>query len=202
MENSASVYREARINELLAQVNQNTPEQTVSILRNQAGLKNKFIGYGNEDAVNQLISHHSIVFEPERNLVWVSTNPWQLGAYMAYDLNKIFSMNGISGDFEINDSLLTIPADSFLLSNQYQNFNKYRSLEEQISNKEVVNPDSIVSLNPEYYHAYVIAGDYLFDKKQFSVAIKYYESALTKVIATKTEENYIREQIIKCKKHI
>ncbi|MEI9910600.1 MAG: hypothetical protein WDO71_13545 [Bacteroidota bacterium] len=40
--------------------------------------------------LNQLIAHHSIVFEPQKLLVWVSTSPWQLGQYVAYDLKKVF----------------------------------------------------------------------------------------------------------------
>ena len=198
MNESASVYRDQRLSELLDAVSQNTPEQTVSILRNQSGLKNKFIGYGNEKAVNQLISHHSIVFEPEKNLVWVSTNPWQLGAYMAYDLNKIFNLKGITNNQELNDSLLTIPADTFLLTKAYRDFVQFRILKEKMMKNENVNPDSLIILNSEYYHSYVIAGDYLFRKKELKAAKVYYEKALTKEIATKTEENYIRKQIVQC----
>lgn len=62
-----------------------------------------------------------------------------------------------------------------------------------------INVDSLVASNPEFYHTYVIAGDYLFKKKEYKKAIGYYEMALTKVIATKPEERHIRDQIKKCK---
>ncbi len=56
---SASEYRYQRIKELLNKTDKNTPQKTASILRNQLGLNDQFIGYGNEKAVNQLICHHS-----------------------------------------------------------------------------------------------------------------------------------------------
>ncbi len=199
MNESASVYREDRIKELLASTTENTPEKTVSILRDQLGKENKFIGYGNEKAINQLISHHSIVFEPEKLMVWVSSNPWQLGAFMAYDLNKIFAMKGLETNHEIIDTLYTIPPDTFLMSDDYKDFVSFRHLKEKMLNNEDVDPNKLIALNPEYYNTYVIAGDYSFRKNQLSNARNYYEKALTKEIATKTEENYIREQLIKCK---
>ena len=56
--------------------------------------------------------------------------------------------------------------------------------------------------NPSYYHTYVIAGDYLYKQKQFAAALPYYKIALTKVIATKKEEDHIRAQITACEKNI
>ena len=73
----------------------NTVEKTVNILRDRKdGLHNADIGMGNEKAINQLIAHHSIVFEPEKLIVWVCTSPWQLGEYVAYDLKKVFALKG------------------------------------------------------------------------------------------------------------
>ncbi len=202
MKQSASVYREDRIEELLNGITTNTPEKTVAILRDQSGLKNKFIGYGNEKAVNQLISHHSIVFEPDDRIVWVSTNPWQLGAFEAYNLNEIFSMHGLKSTAEITDSALTIPADSFLYSQHYKDFVEFRSLKEKALSHQKINPDDLIRLNPEYYNAYVLAGDYCFAEKQYGKAKDYYNLALTKIVATVNEEDHIRKQLEKCKSNL
>lgn len=198
MQESASVYREDRILELLNNIISNTPEKTVAILRNQYGLHNKFIGYGNEKAVNQLISHHSIVFEPKKKLVWVSTSPWQLGPYIAYDLNKIFAIKGLKTNQEVNDTSLTIPADPFLKTTAFQNFIEFKKIQLDLSNGKEINPDKLIQLNPEYYHAYVLTGDYVFKRKYFTKAKSYYEKALTKEIATFHESQYIKNQIAKC----
>lgn len=59
---------------------------------------------------------------------------------------------------------------------------------------------SLIASNPQFYHTYVLAGDYLYKKKEFQNALHDYQTALTKVIATKKEENYIKQQVEKCRK--
>ena len=198
MDESASPYRYNRLMELLNANGKNTVQKTVDILRNRQGLHNEDIGIGNEKAINQMIAHHSIVFEPKKLLVWVSTSPWQLGEFVAYDLNKVFALKGMKKDQEIADTSLTIAADSFLLTPAYKNFQTYRKYKQQIADGENINTDSLVASNPQFYHTYVLAGDYLFKKKEFAKALPYYKMALTKVIATKKEEDHIHGQIKKC----
>jgi hypothetical protein len=163
-------------------------------------LHNADIGDGNEKAINQLIAHHSIVFEPKKRIFWVSTSPFQLGEYIAYDLKKIFAMQGLQQDIEIAELNLTIAADSFLMTPAFHRFVSFKKYKERIADGEKINPDSLVASNPQFYHAYVLAGDYTFKHKDYKRAIQFYQLALTKVIATKQEENYIREQIEKATK--
>jgi isopenicillin-N N-acyltransferase like protein len=144
-----------------------------------------------------LIAHHSIVFEPQKLLVWVSASPWQLGQYVAYDLKKIFAMKGMAANSEIADSNLTIPPDSFLLTSGYKDFVSFRSMKQRLLDGGDINTDSLVVSNPEFYNTYVLAGDYLYKKKKYAEALKNYQLALTKVIATKQEEEHVREQIKK-----
>ena len=197
---STSSYRYKRMMELLNANGKNTVQKTINILRDQKGLNNANIGMGNEKAINQLIAHHSIVFEPKKLLVWVSTSPWQLGEYVAYDLNKIFALQGLKENREIADSSLTIAADSFLLTPAYKNFVLFRTLKQQILDGGRVNADSLVTSNPEFYNAYVLAGDYLYKQKDYAASLRNYQMALTKVIATKKEEDHIKEQIKKINK--
>ena len=197
LKESASPYRYNRLMELLNANGKNTVQKTVNILRDRKGMQNEDIGDGNEKAINQLIAHHSIVFEPKKLLVWVSTSPWQLGEYKCYDLKKIFAMHGMKENTEVSDSSLTIAADSFLLTNEYRNFEKFRKYKQLISDGRQVNADSVVASNPEFYNAYVLAADYLFKQKDYPKALRFYKMALTKVIATKPEEEHIRKQIKK-----
>ena len=198
-EQSASSYRYQRMMELLNANGKNSVQKTIRILRDQRGVNNANIGMGNEKAINQLIAHHSVVFEPKKLLVWVSTSPWQLGEYVAYDLNKVFALKGMNTDREVIDSSLIVPADSFLLTNDYRNFVLFRNMKQRILDGGTVNADSLVASNPEFYNTYVLAGDYLYKRKQYAAALKNYEMALTKVIATKQEEDHIRAQIKKIK---
>ncbi len=199
---SASPYRYRRLAQLLAQDTINTIQKTINILRDTRGINNADIGIGNEKALNQLIAHHSIVFEPQKRLVWVSTSPWQFGKFMAYDLNKIFAMHGMAENKEIYDSALTVAADTFLLTKQYKEFLTYRHLKQQIETGKDVNIQTLVACNPNYYHSYVIAGDYFYKKDKFKEALRYYEQALTKEIATVKEADHIRKQIEKCKNEL
>ncbi|HRP57590.1 C45 family peptidase [Agriterribacter sp.] len=199
---SASAYRYKRLQELLQEKEKNTVQNTIRILRDRKGLHDTNIGMGNEKALNQLIAHHAVVFEPKKLLVWVSTAPWQLGEFVAYDLNKVFALQGLQENREIYDSALTVAADTFLLGSQYKNFEKYREYRHRIARGEDINTDSLVASNPQFYHAYVLAGDYCLKRGQFDRAIKYYRQALTKEIATKQEENYIRQQIADIQKKL
>ncbi|MBK8785598.1 MAG: peptidase C45 [Chitinophagaceae bacterium] len=199
---SASSYRYQRLMELLNANGKNTVQKTVNILRDQKGLNGANIGMGNEKAINQLIAHHSIVFEPKKLIVWVSTSPWQLGQYVAYDLNKIFALKGMKENKEIADSSLTIAPDSFLLTPAYKNFEVFRNIKQQILDGGTVNTNNLVASNPEFYNAYLLAGDYLYKQKEYAAALQHYKQALTKVIATKKEEDHIKEQIKKINKKL
>lgn len=192
---SASHYRYDRLMELLNTNGKNTVQKTISILRDQKGMNNADIGMGNEKTINQLIAHHSVVFEPQKLIVWVSTSPWQLGKYVAYDLKKVFALRGMKQDMEISDSSLTVPADSFLLTQAYKNFEAFRKFKEQILEGIKINTDSLLSVNPEFYYTYVLAGNYLFKHKEYKKALNLYQLALTKEIATTKERKQILDQI-------
>ncbi len=61
-----------------------------------------------------------------------------------------------------------------------------------------VNPDSLIATNPNFYQAYQLAGNELFREKKFADALHYYRLALSKEIATKNEQNEIRNQVSIC----
>ena len=199
---SASPYRYERLMELLNANGKNTVEKTIRILRDRRGLHNANIGEGNEKAINQLIAHHSIVFEPQKRMVWVSTAPWQLGEYVAYDLKKIFNLKGLKQDIEIADSSLTIAPDSFLQTTAYKNFERFLKFKQRIADGDKIDADSLVATNPQFYNAYVLAADYLYKQKEYKKAMHLYQQALTKVVATKKEEDHINDQIKKINKKI
>lgn len=191
---SASPYRYKRVEELLSQKKKFSISDIADILRNQQGLNNKDIGLGNEKAINQLVAHHSIIFQPEKQLVWISTSPWQLGKYVCYDLNKIFN-EVLTSDHEIYDSLKTIQSDSFLATKEYKDYSKFSRYRFPFEPRKDMNPDSIVKWNPNSYHAYMLAGDFYFDKKDFTNASKAYEEGLKKEIATEQERQHMIQNL-------
>ncbi|MBY0424494.1 MAG: C45 family peptidase, partial [Cytophagales bacterium] len=126
---SASLYRYNRVEELLKSTPKITPQIMATLLRDRAGLKNKDIGMGNENSINQLICHHSIIFQPEKLLVWISTSPYQLGKYVCYDLKKVFALSEtLSNPVEITEKNLEIGVDSFMFTREFKNYTVFRSL--------------------------------------------------------------------------
>ncbi len=198
IKSSASVYRYKRMQELLDNTPKNSVEQTIAILRDQKGLKGSNIGMGNEKAVNQLIAHHSIVFEPQKGLMWISTSPWQLGEYVAYDLNKIFSEPSPKIGADITTVRLKVQPDSFLQTPDFQNFLTFRQLKTDLKAGKEVDLQALITSNPEYYDTYVLAGNAAFSNKDLKAAKGFYQTALTKEIATQGEKTYIENQLKKC----
>ncbi|MCR6638614.1 MAG: C45 family peptidase [Sporocytophaga sp.] len=197
---SSSLYRYERMNQLMSKYPKIGVKETATILRDKNGLNDAVLGYGNERAMNQLIAHHSIIFKPGLKQVWISSNPYVLGAYVAYDLNKIFQLKGLNKDTAIYEKSFVIPADPFISTQEFRNYESYKSLKKflkkQMSIEASVEEDSIVKIvkcNPENYEAHWIAGDcykYLKKRKEASAM---YKEALKKEIPTLIEKNKIEK---------
>jgi len=205
IETSASPYRELRCWQLIQKKDTFNYFDVASILRDTRGLDGKNIGLGNEKAMNQLISHHSIIFKPNELKVWVSTPPYQLGKYIEYDLHKIFNIMPLKNtNSEICDTNFTIPEDSLLYSKDFENYKKFVHLRHKINNlikenKTLQNEDSIinefVSLNPEYYLGYFTAGNYYFTFKKYNKAKTMYNKALTKVFENTEQKDFVKNRL-------
>ncbi|MGH1520328.1 C45 family autoproteolytic acyltransferase/hydolase [Chryseobacterium sp. JK1] len=208
-EESHSEYRYEKLQELLQQEPKLNPEKMASILRNRSGLKDEKIGYGNEKALNQLLAHHAVIFSPQKKLVWVSSNPYQLGEFVCYDLNKIFSDDGLQPN-DFSKSGLNVARDPFADSQEFKNYQEYRNLnitlEDAIDKNEILTDDFLAhyrSLNPDFWKTYYMTGKYYFDKKEYSKAKTEFEKVLTKEITTvpdkKNVEKYLKKTINKLK---
>lgn len=200
---SDSPYRFARLKEL---INENLPidaSKAASILRNHKGLQNADLGLANEMAINQFIAHHSVIFQPEKRLMWVSTSPWQCGKYVAYDLNKIFN-DTINLQHEIYSSNLTIPADEFVEAPEFQLLLTYKKLTplllKKIRKKEKIEEHVLKTYeasNPSLYYVYEVMGDYYEAMQQPQQAIAYWQKALKKPIPKLQEKERIQQKIQK-----
>lgn len=190
----ASAYRYNRVAELLTGNIQNSVSKTASILRDQRGLMDADIGLGNEKSINQLVAHHSIIFQPEKNLVWVSTSPWQLGKYVCYNLNTVFSTQLIQNT-ELVDAAMEIPPDPFLVSPDYNKYVKFSKFRFPFDSKSDLNPDSLITWNPQSYLTYMLAGNYYYEAKEFGKAAGMYEQGMTKEIATQHERVYMQKNL-------
>ena len=207
MVESSSMFRKYRMEQLLSNYKTVNYKDAATILRDMKGINNRDIGLGNEKAINQLIAHHAVVFSPQDRLVWVSTQPFQLGKFICYDLNKVFSeAPSLNSNKEISENQLTIAADTFLQTKGYKDFLLFKKIKNYVrfcTNTKYnlkIDDDIIqafVKSNLNSYYTYQIIADYykkIGDKK---LAVTYYQTALTKEIATNKERQEIQKQIAK-----
>ncbi len=200
---SDSRLRYERVKELLARNNKFDVDDAVNLLRDRYGLEDSDPGMGNPLAINQLIAHHSVVFKPGKNLVWVSTGPFQLGKYVAYDLEKVFSLTreDIKSDHEISVSELNVPADSFLLSKEYSDFAEFGKMTETLrsysQNNESLPPgfeEKYILTNPHFYLTYSHLASYYRKMENFDKAGKYFKMALTQEVAGEDQINRLKKE--------
>jgi len=206
---SHSEYRYKKLQELLQENPKLNPEKMASILRDKSGLKDKSIGYGNEKAINQLLAHHAVIFSPEKRLVWVSSSPYQLGEFVCYDLNEIFSNDKLKdGDFAKKE--FNIAKDPFVESKEFEDYEEFKfangEVQNAIDDKDVLLTDDFIphyqSLNPDFWLVYYQAGKYYFKQKDYSKAKIEFEKALTKEITTVLDRENIEKYLKKTLKKL
>ncbi len=225
IQDSDSEYRFKRLNELLEANFPIDPKKSVDVLRNQKGLDDAELGMGNPKAINQLLAHHGIVFQPEKRLLWISAVPFQLGEFVCYDLNKVFF------DVNASDSMwqsrlsesqfppsqpkmspridsLNILVDPFLQSQSYTDFLRYKELKNRLFEnialgKEIVWNDSLenqfIASNPESYVTYFMLGDYYLEQGLSERAMEFYKQSLEKEVASEQERRKIEQNLEACR---
>jgi hypothetical protein len=208
---SDSYARYQRVNELLERYKVLDVKSAVQILRDQKSLGDIDAGMGNQLSINQLIAHHAVVFKPGSLQVWVSSAPWQLGRFMAYDLKEIFNLDieKVKKHEEIVSGALTIPADTFLTSSAYKNFKQFQIMTEQLrrytKNKEKLPDgftDKYMLTNPALYLTYVHLGDYYYKMELYDKAYSSYQLALTKKLPGLDESDRLKELTNNLKKKL
>ncbi|MBS4012512.1 MAG: hypothetical protein KGZ97_01960 [Bacteroidetes bacterium] len=189
IEESSSMYRWERTQELINKKQKHSIITVAEMLRDQKGKNDEHIGIGNEKAINQLIGHHSIIFKPEELKFWISSHPYQLGCYVAYDMNKVFD-NPEEFGLEIYEESQNIPEDSFMHTEEFINFKDFRTethrLEKLLKKKnhgiteEHIN--KYIKSNPNYYQALYVAGLYYKSLGNKEKANELFHNALSRQI--------------------
>lgn len=198
-EESASVYRQKRLEQLMKAESPLDVKRTAAILRDQLGLNYKDIGFGNEKAINQLIAHHSIIMMPDSLRIWVSAGPWQLGTFVCYDLKTVFEQKERPRLGTVANNALNIAADTFLETKAFKDLQYFRWVKNNLmyDYQEQVrfDTDSFMFSNPGYYDTYRILGDHFVRQNNRQKAEEMYILSLKKEIATEGERRSIQKKL-------
>lgn len=195
--NSDSRRRYMRIEELMNRSFPLDEQKAVAILRDNKGLNDSVLGMTNEMAINQMIGHHSVVFNASRLQMWVSTSPWQAGPYVAYNLADIFSEK-ISFANAVNDVKKEIAADKDMSDKMIGELIFYRQLNHELRDSLKLGGtlDSLKLLdfeliNPDFFGTHEFLGDYYMSVGDSLQAYNEWQTALQKVIPRLPERERI-----------
>ena len=194
MAENVTSYRYERVEELLEEKTMFNVNDFAQILRDTKGKNRTDIGLGNEGAVNQLIAHHSIIFKPEQKSFWISTFPYQLGAYLAYDLDSIFRNPAFRVESRsVSENI--IPADTAFLNSNFPKFLEFKEETLKLLNNEMVDVEKVIQSNPNYFYTYELLGDYMLEQGMYQESTYYYQESLKYFIPNQYEMNRIENKL-------
>lgn len=195
--NSSSGYRMERLQQLTSGLRINQYDAAAT-LRNPYGLNDAHIGWGNEDALNQFIAHHGVIFKPTEYRMWVSTAPYQTGRMICFDLKSIFE--GHTSGLDPADD---IAADSALIKEAVVPYQRFKTIVSSVKGKageDVYSEmEKAIRLNPDYYYGYEVAGDCYFRGGKKDKAAEMYAKALQRDIPNRKDRERIAGQLEACK---
>jgi len=214
---SDSDYRFRRMNQLLAENLPVTPTAAATMLRDRNGMDDAELGMGNPKAINQLLAHHAVIFQPEKRLMWVSANPFQLGKFVCYDLNEVFGENGkwkmengaVDTSKRLNVPQWNIPSDPFLISKEYAQFLIFKRYKQAVfdflvfgrGNDLTANEEAaFLASNPNSYITLQLLGELYMNRGEREMAASYFAQALELEVASEAERQWLRNKIDECKK--
>ena len=202
MNTSESVMRYDRTLELIRGSDVRNYKTIAKILRDQRGIGGKNIGMGNPIALNQLLAHHSVIFDNVEQIIWVSDYPFQLNKMEAYSLKDFANWSASKVKFPITIDSLEIPEDPFYSSSAFKDFERFKEIREIIVNATLniiqLDEDLItefISTNPAYYETYNSLGNYYSAIENKRKALEYYKLALNREIAYQEDRIFIETQI-------
>lgn len=199
-----SPARFARLEELMAANAPLTVAEAVRMLRDQRGTGGQDIGVGNECSINQSIAHHSVVFRPAELKMWVSTSPWQGGAFVCYDLGAI--LRNPDPAAELCNAAQAIPADTAYLAHDYPRLVAWREAGSRIRKAlradETADAELLEAFaqdNPQSYHTWKLLGEYYRAQGDNVRAARNFEKALLAGVPRADEREAIELLKSECK---
>jgi len=197
---SDSHFRFDRVTELLDKKQALGYIDFLDILRDQHGKDSDTLGMGNPRAINQLIAHHSVLISNETGTFFISTNDFQLGRFIGYDLKQTFKKRrGIISE--------VLKEDAFVRDQGYKQFLDFKLVKQKIARfllfggnfslgKETIK--RFIFNNKESYVTYEMLGKYFKKKGHNMMAHFYFKQALRKNLPSKNIRKELRHLMHLC----
>jgi hypothetical protein len=129
--------------------------------------------------------------------------PYQLGSYLCYDLERVFS-----GKLSALDTVrLTdrfVPDDPFLHSQEYSDFKEFQRMSREIrtwldegarKEDDRFQVDDFLQLNPDYYHTWYLAGQLHAARGEHALARQMYRHSLSLEIPRLVDREQVEEAL-------
>ncbi|MBP6392468.1 MAG: acyl-CoA--6-aminopenicillanic acid acyl-transferase [Flavobacteriales bacterium] len=194
---SDSMSRFKRMTDLTSTGDPMTPIDAVRVLRERTGPDGASVGLGNPIAIDQLIAHHSVVFQPAQCRMWISVGPYTLGEYLAYDLRAIFARTGPEElPHPLYDPLATLPADTLLKSPVMADFTWHRAMRAALIEHRITGhtyalaPEDearYVATDPDNALTYSDLAEWYRAEGDRTKAVLYFDEALTRTVSSAGE---------------
>lgn len=205
---SDSMNRFRRMRKLVDSTAVMDATNAVTILRDRRGPDGGEIGMANPMAINQLIAHHSVVFQPGERRMWVSTAPFQCGAFVCYDLRDVFARSAAgSMHGAVHDTALTIAASPEARSAAmvgYLEWSRTRlAINDHVMSGRTINLDPeaearFVAQNPNSYITYLSLADLRKSDADNDAAAALYRKALSFPLPSLQERASIERKLQAC----
>ena len=145
-----------------------------------------------------------VVFRPSALKMWVSTSPWQGGAYICYDLGAVMRDPDPAG--ELCDAAQEIAADTAYLTHDYPRVVAYRRLGGEIRKAmreetaaDAATLDRFERTNPQNFHTWKLLGEYYRSQGDDVRAAQCFDKALQSGIPRADEQEAVERLKSECK---
>ncbi len=199
IEEATSVPRFARMSELL-QTNRGTinAATVADLLRDRKLPGGRFPGNGHRATVNALIATHATVMDLTEGVFWAASPPYQLGRFVAFDVN----------DFDRERGDLGVPADALLASGEYENARRahkllaegWQALKSGDLRTALSDAEKAETLNPGFYQNPALRGRALLGLKQNHEAAQAFEAAIVAQPAFQSEKSELEDLLNRAKR--
>ena len=114
---SSTLPRRGRLDELLAATGKPDVDGVIAMLRDKLGTGSVALPLGHRNAIDALIATHSVVFDTTARVIYVSEGRHATGRFIRFDLRELLAPDYVPSGAPTVDAL---PADSIVSDGRYK----------------------------------------------------------------------------------